>query len=842
MHSNKSGLFLRYRVNRSWTKSTILSAVSAIATTAVGAAGAQAQDDNTAASEDTIVVVGSRRAGTDVSESMNPVDVIGSETLERVGTTNLNDTLRTLVPSLNVQQFSGQDGSAFIRPFSLRGLSPDQTLVLVNGKRRHRSPLVQITNQPLAAGAQGPDLAIIPSIAISQIEVLRDGAAAQYGSDAIAGVINFRLRQNSDGVILVARYGQSYEGDGDDILLQSNIGLPLGPDGFFNISAEYSNTDPTSRGAQRPNAQALIDAGNSAVPVPAQRWGQVSAEAARMFFNAEMPATESVEAYAFGNYSWSSGATEFFYRAPDARPDIFTSVPLTTMAGGPRFTFLDQFPGGFTPLFGSTIRDMSITGGARGELLPDLQFDLSAALSLGQLQYRISNTVNPSLGPESPTSFNPGEIQQRETRFGADFTYPWDVGGFASPINVAFGGEYREETYEIQAGDPASYTAGPFASVFDPDLGGNVGLAVGSSGFPGLSPLASGEFSRSNWAFYLDLETDVTNRWTLGAAARFEDFSDFGSTFNWKVSSRFEVTDFLAARGSANTGFRAPTPGQSNVREVATNIDAATGGLSLTATLPPSEPLAQFYGAVPLIEETSFNYSGGVVIDIGDSFLLTVDYFNIKIEDRIGLTSRIPVTAADMMQLNLLGIDFGDYASVRFLSNSFDTRTQGIDIQASYELDFGSAGTLNLTGSANYTQNTLLDVQDSRAVNRERQVEIARFNPRWRSVLSATYDFDRFHLLGRLNYYGNWVDAVGDGVPTPTAFDQTFGSEILVDLEASVDISQSVSIAVGANNIFDNYPDRDLRLGQQNNGIIYPQFSPFGYNGGFWYARITANF
>ncbi|HIB69912.1 MAG TPA: TonB-dependent receptor, partial [Phycisphaerales bacterium] len=353
-----------------------------------------------------------------------------------------------------------------------------------------------------------------------------------------------------------------------------------------------------------------------------------------MFFNAEVPASDSVTAYAFGNYSWSSGDTEFFYRAPNGRPDIFTSVPLTDQVGGERFTFLDAFPGGFTPVFGTEIRDMSLTAGAKGETSGGLSYDVSGGLSYGQLQYSISNTVNPSLGPDSPTSFKPGEIQQREARLNTDFVYPIETNAFASPLNVAFGAEYRRETYEIQAGDVASWEAGPFARVFDPVSGETIGLAVGSSGFPGLSPQSAGSFSRWNWAGYLDLETDVTEKWTVGVAARFEDFSDFGNTFNWKASTRYQIVDSFAVRGSANTGFRAPTPGQSNVREVATNIDLATGGLLLTATLPPSDALAQFYGARPLTREKSFNFSGGVVLDLPDGYVFTVDYFNIKVEGR----------------------------------------------------------------------------------------------------------------------------------------------------------------------------------------------------------------
>jgi iron complex outermembrane receptor protein len=839
-------------MNRRTKYLTSCSVASALIMMTPDAANAQATDqqgvqtepqETAAPAEESpdIIVTGTRRAGVTVVESPRPIDVVSSETLERQGASNLNDVLKTSVVSLNVQKFVAQDGSAFVRPFSLRGLPPDQTLVLVNGKRRHRSALVQITNQPLAAGAQGADLSTIPSIAIDQIEVLRDGAAAQYGSDAIAGVINFRLKEANEGLTLVGRYGQYYEGDGEDYTLQGNLGLPLTAEGFFNISAEYVRSLPTSRGQQRADAQQLIDAGNTAVPVPAQRWGNVNSEAARMFFNAEVPATDNATAYLFGNYAWASGDTEFFYRNPNARADIFTSVPLTTTPGGQRFTFRTQFPGGFTPLFGTTNTDLSLTGGVKGEL-GGLRYDLSAGTAQNELKYRLSNTVNPSLGPDSPTSFNPGTVQQRETRFNADFVYPWATGIFADDLNVAFGAEFRRETFEIKAGDIASYEVGPFARVLDPDTGTFIGLAVGSSGFPGYTPSNAGIFSRSNWAGYLDLETEIFEGFTLGAAARYEDFSDFGSTFNWKVSARYELTDWLAIRGSANTGFRAPTPGQSNISDVATNIDVTTGGLLLTATRPPDDPISQFYGARPLNREKSKNFAGGVVFDIPGGYVFTVDYFNIEVEERIALTSRITITAADRAALAAQGISAGDVQSVRFFGNFFDTRTEGVDAVFSKSWRFGTDTRFNLSAAVNYTKNEVINVRDPRAVDRERRIEISEFNPKWRGNVTGTLDTGPFTGLVRASYFGKWTDAVPNAAPTALSFDQTFDAKVLVDVELGYDITDNYRLAIGADNLFDVYPDRDQRIGQTNNGTIYPQFSPFGFSGGFWYVRGTAKF
>lgn len=835
----KVAMGVRKSALRTASLATLLTALMAPAT-----AMAQVQSDPEAQeaekSEQGIIVTGTRREGVTYLESARPVDVISADVLNRQGSSNLNDALRTAVPSLNVQQFVAQDGSAFIRPFSLRGLPPDQTLVLLNNKRRHRSALVQITNQPLAAGAQGSDLSSIPTIAIKSIEVLRDGAAAQYGSDAIAGVINFQLKDSSDGLSMTARYGQFYEGDGEDVTLAANAGFPVA-EGFINLSGEYVRSKPTSRGAQRPDAQALINAGNSAVPVPAQRWGNVNTEAARFLLNAEVPASDNATVYLFGNYAWSAGDTEFFYRNPVTRTDIFRSVPLTNTPGGARFSFASQFPGGFTPIFGTDIEDLSIAGGVRGDF-GDLQYDLSAILAQNWVRYELSNTVNPSLGPLSPTSFNAGKVTQRETQFHADFVYPLEI-GLADPLNVAFGAEYRREAFEITAGEVASWEAGPFARVLDPDNGNQpIGLAVGSSGFPGYAPSSAGTWSRSNWAAYLDVEGDLAEGFNLGVAGRFEDFSDFGSTFNWKVSGRYDLTDWVAVRASYSTGFRAPTPGQSNISDVATNIDLVTGGLLLTTTRPPSDPISQFYGAQPLDREKSENIAAGLVFDIPGGWVLTADYFNIKVDDRIALTSRIPITAADRLAMAAQGIDPGDVQTVRFFGNFFDSRTEGVDFVFSKDWRLDGDTRLGINASLNYTKNEVANVRDARAVDRERRIEINSFNPKWRGSITSTLESGAFSGLLRASYFGKWTDAVPNAVPTPNAFDQTFGAEVLVDLEVAYNVTDNINLAVGANNLLDAYPDRDQRIGQQNNGIIYPQFSPFGFSGGFWYVRANVNF
>ncbi|WP_371421910.1 TonB-dependent receptor plug domain-containing protein [Tardiphaga sp.] len=782
-----------------------------------------------------IVVTGTRRNDLRAADSPTPIDIISSAQLLNQGSSDVNDILREQVPSFNVQRFVTNDGAAFTRPFSLRNLPPDETLVLVNGKRRHRGATVQFTNIPYIRGSQGPDLAAIPSIAIGQLEVLRDGASANYGSDAIAGVLNFRLREEASGGTLIARYGQFYAGDGQDVLVQGNVGLPLTAAGFVNVSGEYTNSNQTSRQNQRPDAQALINAGVPGVPVPAQRWGNPDAEAARMFLNAGLDLGGGTKAYLFGNYSWSSGTTAFFYRNPNTT-FIATSIPLTSQRGGPRFSFRSQYPGGFSPDFGATIRDASLVSGLKGNLIGDLTYDVSASYGTNTAQYRINNTVNPSLGLSSPTNFNAGKLQQRELNFNFDTTYPVDV-GFASPLSLAGGLEYRRETYEITAGDIASWQVGPYASVIDPDTGQRTGLPVGSNGFPGFSPIQAGTFSRSNWAAYTALEGDVSKLFTFGLAGRYEKFSDFGSTFTWKANGRLNFSKAIAVRGSVNTGFRAPTPGQANASQVQTNIDSVTGAPLTAGIIGPNNPVAQFFGAAPLKPEKSFNIAAGLVLTPTSRLTVTIDYFNIKVRDRIALSGNFNLTQAQRTQLGALGIPGGDsFQQVSFFTNSFDSRNQGFDAVATYRFDLG-AGRATFGLNANYTNTKVLRASSVIASDRERLLELERFVPQWKGNASFNYEGGRLGLTAVATYYGNWTDYGGN-----LANDQTGRAEVLADLELRYRVNDIFRIAVGGENILNNYPDRENRASQTANGIKYLRFSPIGFNGGFWYVRGTAKF
>ena len=817
------------------TSGSIIAVLAAMSAGAAIAQDSAEEAPRAGTTQGEIVVTGTRRNDLKAADSAQPIDIItGAELLEK-GTADMNDLLRTEVPSLNVQRLVSNDGAVFTRPFSLRGLPPDQTLVLVNGKRRHRGATVQFTNVPYIRGSQGPDLSAIPSIAIGQLEVLRDGASALYGSDAIAGVLNFGLRRDREGGLLIARYGQFYKGDGEDFLVQGNVGLPFTDAGFVNISGEYVNASTTSRGIQRPDAQALIDAGVQDVPVPAQRWGNPESEAARIFVNAGIDLSDEMEFYTFGNYSWSRGTTAFFYRNPNAS-FISTSIPLTNTPGGQRFSFRQFFPGGFTPEFGATVTDAALAAGLKGEFSSGLTYDLSASYGQNHASYRIDNTVNPSLGLASPTSFKPGQLEQRELAFNLDLTYPIAI-GTSDPLTLAGGLEYRRETYEITAGDIASWQVGPFASVIDPDTGNRVGLPVGANGFPGFSPIQAGEFARSNWAAYTSLEGNFTDALQFGLAGRYENYSDFGSKFTWKVNGRYDFSDVFAVRGSVNTGFRAPTPGQSNASQVQTNIDSVTGAPLTAGIIAPNNPVAQFFGATPLKPENSFNFAGGLVVKPSNRITFTLDYFNIKVEDRIAVSGNFNLTPAQRAQLAALGIPGGDsFQQVSFFTNSFDSRTQGVDAVLTVGFDLGGGkATLGLNG--NYTKTDVIKASPVITADRERLLELEGFVPKWKGNASFTYAGERFGFVARANYYGKWTDYGA----APTA-DQTGGAELLVDLELSYHVSDMLKLAVGGENIFDNYPDVEARQSQINNGIHYLRFAPTGFNGGFWYVRATASF
>jgi iron complex outermembrane receptor protein len=708
--------------------------------------------------------------------------------------------------------------------------------------------------------------------------VLRDGAAAQYGSDAIAGVLNYGLKRNREGISMTARYGQTYRGDGESTQVAGNIGLPLG-EGFISLSGEFVDSNQTSRGVQRAGAAALALARPdlaAGVPNPAQILGDPKVRSYRGFLNAGLPVGDDGEVYLFGNYGETRTEIDFNYRQPVTvtgpnrfgtgtasygyASGVYETLYLDRLANGNysstgrTFNFTSVFPSGFTPRFKGHITDFSSIGGYKGKTAFDLSYDFSVSYGQSRIDYNMTNTVNPSQGPTSPTAFYLGRLEQRETNFNADFAYPIEL-GLASPLTIAFGGEHRREAYAIEIGDPASYAVGPYAfqRVQRPDgTTFTVTQQVGANGFPGFGPDAAVDNARKSYAAYLDIETDLTEGLSVGGAVRYEHFSDFGSTTNVKGTARYEFSPALAIRGAASTGFRAPTPGQLFTTNIAT---AFVGGNPVeTATLPPGNPAARFFGASTLKPETAENFSAGLVVTPMRSLTATLDFYLINVKDRIGLSGNFDITTQNQRdQLAALGVtNAASLGRVRYFTNAFDTRTKGIDLVINHTLntDYGRFAT-TFAGNYNTTKVTAFDPV---IITRERRGDIETLNPHYRANLSENWTLDRFSALARANYFGKYTSF---DIPA-NGGDLTFGAEVTFDVEVSYEITDSIRIAAGAENVFNEYPDRNFRAAGgtgvpataplQNfftftdatvTGSRYLGDSPFGFNGGFWYVRAS---
>lgn len=793
---------------------TCLASVS-ILLLAPGTAQAQSAEAEESVIEE-IVVIGSRKRGRSAAESTAPVDVISGETFGLVGNSaDITDNLRVNVPSYNASVASG-DGDTFVRPTSLRGLAPDQTLVMVNGKRRHRAALIAEFVPSAGKGAHGPNIGMLPSIAFKRVEVLRDGASAQYGSDAIAGVINFVTRDASEGGELRVQYGQFYEGE-QSYSIAGNVGLGVGDRGFLNLSAEYSENDGLSRGIQRANAQALIDAGVPGVGTDTpfddapfvQTWGRAQGENIRLFFNAGIDIDANTTAYAQGNYADTFGRYRFFFRAPN-------HITLRTLREQFGFTGL---PAGFTPFFDGDQRDSSIVGGLRGELAGGFLYDLSFGYGENRIDFILNNTINQSLGlsPDgSPAQrdFDVGDLEQQETTLNADFSRQ-----FTDTVHLAFGAEWREETFVLIAGEPASW------------------IGAGSSGFKGFEPQNAGEFSRDNYALYAEIEQDVSDAFLAQYALRYEDFSDFGGTINGKVAARYNVNDSFTLRGAWSTGFHAPTPGQANIQKITTTFDNDLGLQVESGTVPPTHPLALAAGGSPLTEEKSTNLSVGFATGFGNATTLTADFYRIEIEDRIFKTQNLPTIDP------ITGVG----SNVQFFTNALDLNVTGLDLVLTTVLEWGGSG-LSTTLTASYNHNEV-KVDSQTAINgilpvSEASVEdIEESYPQDRLTVTATTSAGtNWDFLARINYFGAHYDergrigGVDGGAPT-----QKVGSTVFVDLELSYQLDPCWRLTLGASNAFDDYVDvvGPPNANRQDVGLLYPRRTAANFEGGSWYLRAV---
>ena len=898
--------------------------------------------------DEILVTVGSRRAARSASDSAAPVDTVSGDDFTDQATSDISDLLRLIVPAYNVNTQPISDGGTVVRPANLRGLSPDQTLVLLNGKRRHRAAVITFLGGGLADGAHGPDVGVFPAIGLRQVEVLRDGAASQYGSDAIAGVLNFVLKDASEGGAFEVKAGSTYHGDGDNYQLAGNVGLPLGAGGFLNLSAEYGATDGTIRSVQRGDALQLIAAGNTAITdisvngitsAVTQIWGQPEIrDDVKLFFNSAYAFSDALEIYSFGNYAARTVEGGFFFRHPtgldnrriydgprvnpangnavsvdadgvvrdqqtgevipasaasvrvgdlsgDSRGDCPAGIP--TVSGGllpdPEilaqvraddncFAFVELFPGGFVPRFGGDSTDRSLVFGARGLLAvgTGLAYDISYAYGYNEIDYFIKNTVNASLGPNTPTAFKPGAYEQIDSDFNIGLSYEMPVASFYSDLHLAAGLELREERFDITAGDLASHQLGPLARPSSAFPAGQ-GFASSSNGFGGFT--VSGAHAEDNTALYAELEADLTAEFTVQAAVRWEDFSTFGSATNYKVGGLWRLNDLVSARSTYSTGFRAPTAGQANV----TNVSTAFAGSVIMeeGTLPLSSPAGQFVneqlgGIFTLDAESAQNFSIGTTLPVGP-FEMTVDYFRIAVDDRIAISEQQDfrgllvvagqgsgLSLADMQitadangdgeinandgetskilnALNGAGVldssafaGSEDLATFAFFTNDFDTLTSGFDLVTSTRFDiFGGDATLAV--ALNYTATEVTRVGGLKPT----RLRILEENlPKWKGNVSLRHYRGDWRTLLRLNFHGSYMEAhLENGSEWIDA-----DGEITFDAELGYSIAERWELIGGAANIFDNYPPEHPF--QRTAGAKYPTTAPFGFTGGQYYMKV----
>ncbi len=782
-----------------------------------------------------LVVLGSRTSRTAI-ETPVPVDVLSEQDLEDTGMTETSRMIQFLAPSFNFSTSTISDGTDIVRPSTLRGLGPDQTLVLVNGKRRHNRALVHV-NGSIGRGTAGVDLNAIPASAIERIEILRDGAAAQYGSDAIAGVINIVLRSGTEKTRVDLTGGEHFEGDGATVQASVNHGWEVGDGGFLNITAEYRDRDFTNRAGLDPRQIYANLPDGSPDPREAgynrlnHRYGDAASENVYLWLNSEVPVGEDSELYFFGGISERDGESAGFNRLP----------------GQDRTNTL-LHPDGHLPLINTGVDDLSVGAGFRKNF-SNWAMDASVTHGTNEFNFFISNSANTSLWERSPTSADAGTLEFGQTTLNLDFfgTADW---GLAKPVNIAAGFEYREDTYQIGAGEPASYINGGELNQFcrppfpqpDPRCGpAPAGIQV----FPGFQPVNRVDASRDNIAVYGDVELDLSDKFLLGLALRFEDYSDFGNTVDGKVTGRYAATDRFAIRGSASTGFRAPSLHQSNLANISTQfrLDPVSGQLVPfeVGTFRNPSAITRAFGVPTLKEETSTSFSLGFTARPRGNLSITADVYSIDIEDRIVISG---VFGTGIPQLRPL-LDAIGVGAGQFFVNALDTETQGVDLVVAFTNPVGP-GKLDLTGAFNWTSTDIVSVKTPPTLaglgetlfNDQERVYLQESQPHQHYNLAARYSQGKFSGLMRFNYFGKVAST--ESTSGNPAFKQVFGGKWLTDLDLSFKFGQGVKLHVGGNNIFDEYPDKNIPANSFNGIFVYPRrTAPFGFNGGYYYTRIT---
>lgn len=828
-----------------------------------------------------VVVTGSRFGGRTVVESPTPIDSIGAEELTRGGATDLQSMLKVAVPSFSTPRPSAAGVADFLTPPTLRGLSTGQILLLVNGKRRHTSSQLNSSNQ-IGRGDVAYDFNAIPAAAIKRVEVLRDGAAAQYGSDAIAGVINIVL-DDSVGYVAQGKAGATTHSDGRHLEAAASAGLNIGEEGFFRMTMQYQDHERTDRampdtrqqylgsnGTRAPSANfgsgtgltpsnGTLDPREATVDRNVWVFGEPTYENASIFFNAEVPLSEAVELYSFGGYNKLDGiAYNFFRRA------------------GQDETVRAIHPDGFLPLQDIQMQNFSAAVGVRGDDLAGFGWDLSSVHggSIDDLAYDNSNNV--SMGLASPLSFDRGGSRFKQWTTNLDVRRSFEV-GFSSPLNLAFGLEYRKEYYKLVAGDPNSYLNGGVPILDGPNAGRPAPVGGQPSG--GLTPADAVSENRDSAAAYVEVEQKFFDRLLLSAALRGEDYSDFGSTTDYKIAARFEIIDGLALRGSYGTGFRAPNLAQSYTNS--TQISFVNGAPLRIRQIAVDDPIASLVGASALKPEESKNLSVGLVFDTAD-FTATLDVYRIEIENRIALSSNFQSTALT----NLLAArGYPDIAAVSYETNAVDTTTEGVDLTLTYQHDLGAAGRLSTTLAGNYNTTDFDRIAGTPAplaalgittplFDLSQQVRFTDSMPKDKVSLNLTWTLNDLRVGVTATRYGEVAQVALTGrTPAQVAalipgYDvelvaiagsqnvdiiQRFGADIVTDLDVSYDFGDRVTASLGVSNVFDEFPDKQIAStaatvaagtnGADNNGIFpYAYIAPYGTSGRFVYLKSVFKF
>jgi iron complex outermembrane receptor protein len=762
---------------------------------------------------DTLIVTGTRVSDRTVAESQSPIDIITPEALQATGTTELATALARALPSLNFPRPAVTDGTSGVRPAQLRGLSPDQVLILVNGKRRHISALVNV-NGSIGRGSSAVDLNAIPVSAIERVEVLRDGASAQYGSDAIAGVVNIVLKGSGKGGSLVVDVGGYSAGDGRSTQLSGDSGVSFGDGrGFVHVAGQLTQQDETDRAGPyqgtAPNTGNNPDIGEVAFV-----YGDPQVDAGAVSANAGFAISDTVDAYATAIASNRDIVSFAFYRSPNH--------------SGQGALLAQVYPDGYVPEINQLSQDRSLVAGIKGDTENGWKWDVSYNYGYNHLKFYTQNSINYSLGATSPRRFYDGALEYTQNVLNADISKPLEI-GLAYPATLSFGAEYRQEKWNQSPGESNSYTGS------------------GAQGFAGFTPANAVHSDRDSYAAYVGLEADLTEKFSAGIAGRYEDYSDFGSEVSGKLSARYAFTDAVALRATVASGFRAPALAQQYYQVVTSQYNATLDRFFESGTFPATGPVAQALGADALTAETSLSYGLGLVLQPIDRLYVTIDAYQIDIDDRIVLSSNLLLGGNAAAQALLASLGVNGVTSARYFTNAADTRTRGVDVIAQYTVPLANSS-LNLTAGYNYNKTEIQRIAPNPPeltalganlwrIGRDEQGRIEEGYPRDKTTLTAAWNLARWDFTFGATRYGEFTTRVSEtGNPVN---DQTYGAKWILDASTSYRPSENWTLTLGADNLLDEYPDRTIFPNSNSGQFPYSSQSPGGFNGAYVYGRVA---